>query len=164
MVKLSVHAMMKLSLTIILILLTQYCGGKPVKYHEVSTLENGRVSVSFKVQSFDLYHGNSICHGEGAGFYSTGIRLEYVNSSSSNWVRITDEIILLDSGEVHFFPDLDGSCLVIRAVQQEHGGGPCNCWRIDSLFVNSSETRFGCLLFVNVLCACIRMCIFLCIK
>ena len=88
------------------------------------------VNISFTVNSYDdgtCYGGNS------AGLGSTNLRLEYRNNASDfQWVEITDNIPI--GGDFSTAVSIPGSgCVVVRLVQEEHGGGNCNCWDLTNL-------------------------------
>ena len=97
------------------------------------------VNISFTVNSNDdetCYGGNS------AGLGSTNLRLEYRNNASDfQWVEIADNIPI--GGDFSTAVSVPGSgCVVVRLVQEEHGGGNCNCWELTNLPPNfDSVTR-----------------------
>ena len=97
------------------------------------------VNISFTVNHYDAgtcYGGNS------AGLGSTNLRLEYRNNASDfQWVEIADNIPI--GGDFSTAVSIPGSgCVVVRLVQEEHGGGDCNCWELTNLPPNfDSITR-----------------------
>ena len=86
------------------------------------------VNISFTVNHYDV----EICYGgNSAGLGSTDLRLEYRNSASGfQWVEIADNIPI--GGDFSTVVNNPGSaCVVVRLVQEEHGGGACNCWELN---------------------------------
>ena len=85
------------------------------------------VNISFSVNHYDAgtcYGGNS------AGLGNTNLRLEYRNNASGfQWVEIADKIPI--GGNFSTAINITGSgCVMVRWVQEEHGGGNCNCWNL----------------------------------
>ena len=97
------------------------------------------VNISFTVNHY--YAGT--CHGgTSAGLGSTNLRLEYRNNASDfQWVEIADNSPI--GGDFSTVVSIPGSgCVVVRLVQEEHGGGNCNCWNLTNLPPNfDSVTR-----------------------
>ena len=94
---------------------------------------DNRNILSFTVNHYDAgncYGGNS------AGLGSTNLRLEYRNSASDfQWVEIADNIHI--GGDFSTAVNITGSgCVVVRLVQEEHGGGDCNSWELTNLSPN----------------------------
>ena len=88
------------------------------------------VSISFTVNAYDA----GICYGgASAGLGSTDLTLEYRNNASGfQWVEIADNIPI--GGDFSTAVNISGSgCVVVRLVQEEHGGGNCNCWTLTNL-------------------------------
>ena len=88
----------------------------------------GDVEIKFSTK---IVRSGRICYGgSSAGLGSTDLRLEYRNNTSGfQWVEIADNIPI----EGHFSTavNISGSgCVVVRLVQEEHGGGSCNCWEV----------------------------------
>ena len=86
--------------------------------------------ISFTVNHYDVetcYGGNS------AGLGSTDLRLEYRNNASDfQWVEIAGSIPI--GGDFSTVVSIPGSgCVVVRLVQEEHGGGNCNCWELTNI-------------------------------
>ena len=76
--------------------------------------------------------------GPSAGLGSTDLRLDYrSNETDYKWMEIRDGIKLNDSFDQPV-PPSEG-CVEFRLVQEEHGGGTCNCWRIGTVQLNSTE-------------------------
>ena len=91
------------------------------------------VSMSFTVNHYDAgtcYGGNS------AGLGNTKLRLEYRNSASDfQWMEIADNIPIGGdfSTAVNIQAGIGSGCVVLRFVQEEHGGGNCNCWNLTNI-------------------------------
>ena len=88
------------------------------------------VNISFSVNHYDAgtcYGGNS------AGLGNTNLRLEYRNNASDfQWVEIADKIPI--GGNFSTTVNNPGrGCVVVRWVQEEHGGGNCNCWNLTNI-------------------------------
>ena len=88
------------------------------------------VSISFSVNHYDAgtcYGGNS------AGLGNTNLRLEYRNNASDfQWVEIANKIPI--GGNFSTTVNNPGhGCVVVRFVQEEHGGGNCNCWNLTNI-------------------------------
>ena len=94
---------------------------------------DNNVNISFTLDPFDAgtcYGGNS------AGLGSTNLRLEYrKNASDSQWVEIADNIPI--GGDFSTAVNIPSSGCV-RLVQDEHGGGNCNCWILTNIHLPSS--------------------------
>ena len=91
------------------------------------------VNISFTVNPYDA----GTCYGgTSAGLGSTNLRLEYRNNASDfQWVEIADNIPI--GGDFSTAVNITGSgCVVVRLVQEEHGGGDCNCWELTNLEPN----------------------------
>ena len=94
--------------------------------------------ISFSVNQFSLNTPIGTCHGgTSAGLGSTDLRLEYRNNASGfQWVEIADKIPIGDDFSTAV--DIPGSgCVVVRLVQEEHGGGICNCWELTGIYSTS---------------------------
>ena len=93
------------------------------------------LNISFSVNHYDAgtcYGGNS------AGLGNTDLTLEYRNNASDfQWVEIAGNIPI--GGDFSTAVNITGSdCMVVRWVQEEHGGGFCNCWELTNLTPNSA--------------------------
>ena len=91
------------------------------------------LAISFTVNHYDA----GTCYGgTSAGLGSTNLRLEYRNNASNfQWVEIADNIPI--GGDFSTDINITGSgCVVVRLVQEEHGGGNCNCWEFTNLAPN----------------------------
>ena len=76
--------------------------------------------------------------GPSAGLGSTDLRLDHrSNETDYKWMEIHDGIKLSDSFDQPV-PPSEG-CVEFRLVQEEHGGGTCNCWRVVAVQLNSTE-------------------------
>ena len=76
--------------------------------------------------------------GRSAGLGSTDLRLDYrSNETDYKWMEIRGGIQLNDNFDQPV--PLSEGCVEFRLVQEEHGGGPCNCWKITSILLNSTE-------------------------
>ena len=92
------------------------------------------LNISFAVYVFE----NGTCHGgTSAGLGSTNLTLEYRNDASDfQWAKIADNIPI--GGDFSTAVNIPRSvCVVVRLVQEEHGGGNCNCWEVTSITLNS---------------------------
>ena len=95
--------------------------------------DNNIMNISFTVNSDDA----GTCYGDtSAGLGSTDLRLEYRNNASDfQWVEIADNVLI--GGDFNTAVNIPGSgCVVVRLVQEEHGGGDCNCWELINLEPN----------------------------
>ena len=79
--------------------------------------------------------------GTSAGLGSTDLRLEYRNNASGfQWVEIAGKIPI--GGDFSTVVNIPGSgCVVVRLVQEEHGGGDCNCWQLTNKTLDFDPTR-----------------------
>ena len=96
------------------------------------------LNISFTVNAYDA----GTCYGgTSAGLGSTDLRLEYRNNTSGfQWVEIADNIPI--GGDFSTVVNIPGSgCVVVRLVQEEHGGGDCNCWQLSNPTPNFDTTR-----------------------
>lgn len=76
--------------------------------------------------------------GTSTGLGSTALRLDYRNNASNfQWTVIAEEIPLL-SNSYSMDISVSSQCADFRLVQEEHGGGTCNCWSVADVMVNSS--------------------------
>ena len=93
------------------------------------------LSISFTVNPYD---GGTCYGGASAGLGSTDLRLEYRdNASDLQWVEIAGSIPI--GGDFSTAVNIPGNgCVVVRLVQEEHGGGDCNCWRLTDITLNSN--------------------------
>ncbi len=109
--------------------------------------EANTADISFSVNRLSYDSVTLGCRGGMSGLTSTSIRLEYRtqtadnesdSSTSSPWMTCISNIPL---GSNHNFSsaDFEGvECVEYRLVQEEHGGGYCNCWNISGIEVNST--------------------------
>ena len=94
------------------------------------------VNISFTVNAYDA----GTCYGgTSAGLGNTNLTLEYRNNASDfQWVKIADNIPI--GGDFSTAVNIPGSgCVVVRLVQEEHGGGKCNCWELTNLAPNFAD-------------------------
>ena len=92
--------------------------------------------------SFTVNPVAGTCYGgASAGLGSTDLRLEYRNNASGfQWVEIAGNIPI--GGNFSTAANIPGSgCVVVRLVQEEHGGGDCNCWQLSNPTPNFDTTR-----------------------
>ena len=76
------------------------------------------------------------CYGGNAGLDDTALRLEFrSNASNFQWVEAASDISI-DGGLYNTTVRADCECVEFRLVQEEHGGGNCNCWSVGSVEVN----------------------------
>ena len=90
-------------------------------------------NISFTVNHYDA----GTCYGgTSAGLCNTNLTLEYRNNASGfQWVEIADNIPI--GGDFSTAANIPGSgCVVVRLMQEEHGGGNCNCWNLTNLAPN----------------------------
>ena len=91
------------------------------------------LNISFTVNHYDT----GTCYGgTSAGLGATDLRLEYRNNASDfQWIEIADSIPI--GGDFSTVVSIPGSgCVVVRLVQEEHGGGDCNCWEVNDIMLN----------------------------
>ena len=82
--------------------------------------------------SFTILHVSGACPGGStAGLGDTTLRLEFRNNASNfQWVEAASGIPT-DVGLYSITVSAGcGVCVEFRLVQEEHGGGECNCWNI----------------------------------
>ena len=86
--------------------------------------------------------GESGCFGgTTAGLCSNGIRLEYrSNATDYRWLDLEEDIPVSNVSVAVSLPAamLEG-CVEFRLIQEEHGGGACNCWDVTALQLNSTQ-------------------------
>ena len=106
-------------LSILLMLLLLKCGIVLPSMHSVYIIFNVTV-----------YDAGTCYGGTSAGLGSTDLKLEYRNNANGfQWVEIAGNISI--GGHFSTAVNIPGSgCVVVRLVQEEHGGGNCNCWFI----------------------------------
>ena len=90
------------------------------------------MNISFSVNH---YYAGTCYGGNSAGLGNTNLRLEYRNNASDfKWVEIADNIpIGGDFSTAVNIPGIGSGCVVVRFVQEEHGGGKCNCWNLTNI-------------------------------
>ena len=96
------------------------------------------LDISFTVNAYDA----GTCYGgTSAGLGSTDLTLEYRNNASGfQWVEIAGKIPI--GGDFSTVVNIPGSgCVVVRLVQDEHGGGDCNCWQLTNQTLDFDTTR-----------------------
>ena len=79
---------------------------------------------------------NGTCYGgTSAGLGNTNLRLEYrINASDFQWVEIAGNIPIGGDFSTTYTVNISGSwCVMVRLVQEEHGGGNCNCWNLTDI-------------------------------
>ena len=90
---------------------------------------------------FTVLHVSGACPGGStAGLGDTTLRLEFrSNASNFQWVEAASGIPT-DVGLYSIIVSAGcGGCVEFRLVQEEHGGGDCNCWNISgNVLVNGS--------------------------
>ena len=120
-------------LSLLLVLLV--CGIALPSVHSVEEdSAKGDVEIEFSTSSF---RSHLKCFGgSSAGLGSTDLRLEYRNNASGfQWVEIADNIPI--GSDFSTAVNISGSgCVVVRLVQEEHGGDDCNCWRVIDIMLN----------------------------
>lgn len=80
------------------------------------------------------------CYGGNAGLGDVTLRLEFrTNSTNFQWEEIENGIAPSDmySGTVN----AGCECVEFRLVQEEHGGGQCNCWRVGTVMVGTNTVN-----------------------
>ena len=125
-------------LSLLLVLLV--CGIELPSVHSVEeelpvpASAKGDVEIEFSTRS--LYSHRKCFGGSSAGLGSTDLRLEYRNNASGfQWVEIADNIPI--GGDFSTAVNISGSgCVVVRLVQEEHGGDDCNCWEVIDIMLN----------------------------
>lgn len=92
------------------------------------------LSLSFIVNSTSP----GICYGgDSVGLGSTELRLEYWdNVSDFQWVEVANGIPT-SAGTFNTILCADPECVWLRLMQEEHGGGHCNCWALRDVKVNN---------------------------
>ena len=93
--------------------------------------------------SFTVNPVAGTCHGgTSAGLGSTDLTLEYRNNASGfQWVEIADNIPI--GGDFSTATNISWSgCVVVRLVQEEHGGGDCNCWNLTNPTPDFDTTKY----------------------
>ena len=95
------------------------------------------INFSFTVCPYNV----GTCYGGTNGLGSTDLRLEYRNNASDfQWVEIAGKIPI--GGDFNTAVNIPGSgCVVVRLVQEEHGGGNCNCWEYSGMMLNLDITQ-----------------------
>ena len=103
--------------------------------------ESENSSASSLNVSFTILHVSGVCPGGStAGLGDTTLRLEFrSNASNFQWVEAASGIPT-DVGLYSITVSAGcGGCVEFRLVQEEHGGGDCNCWNISgNVLVNGS--------------------------
>lgn len=96
-------------------------------------------SLSFTVQTVP----GLTCRGGNTGLGSTALRLDYRGPETQfQWRQIRDNISL-PSKPANILVPVNGSasevegCVQLRLVQEEHGGGDCNCWELTNPVLNN---------------------------
>ena len=97
-------------------------------------------SLEIEFSTVSLYSNRTCYGGSSAGLGSTDLRLEYRNNASGfQWVEIAGNIPI--GGDFSTAVNIPGSgCVVVRLVQEEHGGGNCNCWELTGIMLNLNIT------------------------
>lgn len=94
--------------------------------------------------SFTVAAKPGVCHGgPTAGLGSTALRLDYRGSETNfHWRQISDAIPLpsnyTSTGMPVAVTGANAACVQFRLVQEEHGGGGCNCWQLRDPVLNNS--------------------------
>ena len=89
------------------------------------------LNVSFTVLPFtslgECYGGNS------TGLGDTSLRLQFrSNATSFQWVEVARDIpINVGAYSTMANVSTGSGCVEFRLLQQEHGGGHCNCWTVE---------------------------------
>jgi hypothetical protein len=77
--------------------------------------------------------------GSSAGLGDTTLRLEFrSNASRFQWMEVAGDIPT-DVGAYSTTVSAGCGCVEFRLVQEEHGGGECNCWTLQDVDVNGSR-------------------------
>ena len=122
-------------LSLLLVLLV--CGiALPSVQEELPVPASAKGDVEIEFSTRSLYSHRKCFGGSSAGLGSTDLRLEYRNNASGfQWVEIADNIPI--GGDFSTAVNISGSgCVVVRLVQEEHGGDDCNCWRVIDIMLN----------------------------
>ena len=110
--------------------------------------ENLSINVSLNLASLSRADAGGVCYGGTAGLERTSLRLEYRSLAGGDnempWTGVEGkDDIPLDSGNLQLSipanPD-ESQCVQFRLVQEEHGGGYCNCWSVQDPQVESMGT------------------------
>lgn len=81
------------------------------------------------------------CYGGNTGLGSTALRLEYRNNASKfEWLQVADGIPV-SAGVFNATISGGSGCVEFRLVQEEHGGGYCNCWFVRDIRVNDAAVH-----------------------
>ena len=144
-----VHDMEVFHLTILVVLLIHgYPNVSAQGHHEVTVdsaerLRRNTDNASLNV-FFTILHVSGVCPGGStAGLGDTTLRLEFrSNASNFQWVEAASGIPT-DVGLYSITVSAGcGVCVGFRLVQEEHGGGDCNCWNISgNVLVNGSAVN-----------------------
>ena len=108
--------------------------------------EDDPPSVLLNVDIVRSLTGESVCYGgETAGLISNELRLEYrSNDSDYRWLQLMGNIPVSNQNLNASLPAvvLEGGCVEFRLIQEEHGGGFCNCWNLNALQLNSTQIMY----------------------
>ena len=91
-----------------------------------------------------LSHAPSVeCYGGNSGLGDTALRLEFrSNATNTEWIEVQSGIPT-EEGLYSTIVGADCDCVEFRLVQEEHGGGPCNCWRIREIMVDTHRAELA---------------------
>ena len=131
-------------LTILVVLLIHGCPNVSAHGHHEVTVDSAErlrrstdnASLNITIQLLPPTPG--VCPGGSTvGLGDTTLRLEFrSNASNFHWVEAASGIPT-DVGLYSITVSAGcGGCVEFRLVQEEHGGGDCNCWSIVGVAVN----------------------------
>ena len=106
---------------------------------------SGTVTVNFTLNRVAF----SPCIGEEVGLTNTSIQFQYRTISNSSaigdWIT-KDAIPLLGGGPQTYHLNFDSTVegMQFRLLQLEHGGGPCNCWEVQSFAIAGANITQAC--------------------
>ena len=83
------------------------------------------------------------CYGGSSGLGNTTLRLDLRSTATNTeWVEV-ESGIPTEAGLYSTTVRADCECVQFRLVQEEHGGGPCNCWRIKRIMVDTHKAELA---------------------
>jgi len=82
---------------------------------------------------------SEFCPGGNIGLENTDLKVQYrSNHTGGEWITLNDTIPPEEGSSWLLLPE-EPECVEVRLLQEEHGGGKCNCWSVSSSIMDGSQ-------------------------
>jgi len=89
---------------------------------------------------------SEFCPGGTIGLENTDLKVQYrSNHTGEEWVTLDNTIPPEEGSSWLLLPEelTTTECVEVGLLQEEHGGGKCNCWSATSSIMDDNVTQFN---------------------